>query len=169
MQISPQEIDAVEEAGMLDESPVKLVRTKGGFWIAIGKPKGKMREEAIAAGSHPAIVKWNIEKQYPGFQPSLMKSEHFSDNTVVEKHSHFLSDSLRKSGHDLYSVQVDNNIDFHITRHQVRISTVNSKLEDGKIVFRDVTCGKEFARALAGATVEKSSSCGVSKIKIEKK
>lgn len=168
MQITPNEIDTVEDAGILDKSPVKLIRTKGGFWIAVGKPHGKLREEALAAGSHPAIVKYNLEKQYPGFQPSMMKSEHFNDTAVVEKHSHFLNDILRKSGHDIYSVQTENQIDFHITKHNVKVSSVTSHIEDQNLVFKELKIGKEFSRALAGATVEKAASCGALKVKIGK-
>lgn len=168
MQITPNEIDTVEDAGILDKSPVKLIRTKGGFWIAVGKPKGKLQEEALAAGSHPAIVKYNLEKQYPGFQPSMMKSENFNDAVVVEKHSHFLSDILRKSGHDIYSIQSDSQIDFHITKHNVKVSSVTSHLEDKNLVFKELKIGKEFTRALSGATVEKAVSCGALKVKIGK-
>src|SRR5258706_429515 len=101
MKLTPNEIDSIEDAGMLDGAAVKLLRTKGGFWMAVGRPRGKFRDEALAAGSHPAIVRYNLERQFPGFQPAMMKSELASDPSKVERHSHFLSDSLRKSGHDL--------------------------------------------------------------------
>lgn len=159
MQITPNEIDTVEDAGMLDKSPVKMIRTKGGFWIAVGRLKGKIKEEALAAGSHPAIVKFNLEKQFPDFQPSLMKSEHFADGSLVEKHSHFLPEDLRKSGHDIYSVQVGPSVDFHITKHNNKISTVNGNLEDKFLVIKNLNISKEFSKALAGAAVEKALSC----------
>lgn len=168
MQIQPNEVESIEEAGMLDGSPVKLIRTKGGFWIAVGKPKGKFREEAVAAGSHPAIVKFNLEKQYPNFQPAMMKSDSFSDTNVVERHSHFLSAELRKSGHDIYSVQNGKNIDFHITKHNVKISTINGSLEDNAIVLKKLDAPKEFARGLAGAATEKAMSCNASTLKIDR-
>jgi hypothetical protein len=166
MQITPNEIDTIEEAGHLHNSPVKMIRTKGGFWIAVGKLRGKKTEEALAAGSHPAIVKFNIEKAFPEFQPAMMKSEHFSDNSLVEKHSHFLSDELRKSGHDIYSVQDGINVDFHVTRHNMKVSTVNGILKEGALVLRELKLAKEFARALAGATTEKALSCNASKIRV---
>lgn len=166
MQIKPSEIASIEEAGILNQSPVKMIRTKGGFWIAVGKPKGKMREEAIAAGSHPAIVKFNIEKQYPEYQPAMMKSEHFADNVQVEKHSHFLSDELRKSGHDIYSVQTGINVDFHITKHNMQVSSVSGSLVEDALVLDELSLDKQFARALAGATTEKALSCKASKIRV---
>jgi hypothetical protein len=168
VQLTPNEIDIIEEAGMLDGMPVKLLRTKGGFWMAIGKPKGKYREEALAAGSHPAIVKYNLERAYPTFQPAMMKSELLAENSKVEKHSHFLSDSLRKSGHDLYSVQSGEKIEFQVTKQNVKLHSVESSLKDGAITFGKMSVGKEFTRALAGAAAEKAMQCGVNiKIKVK--
>lgn len=159
MQITPNEIDTVEDVGTLNKSPVKMIRTKGGFWIAVGRLKGKAKEEALAAGSHPAIVKFNLEKQYSDFQPTMMKSEFFSDGSIVEKHSHFLSEELRKSGHDIYSVQIGPLIDFHITKHNNKVSTVNGNLENNFLVIKNLNISKEFTKALAGAAVEKAISC----------
>ncbi len=156
MQVTPNEIDSIEEAGMLNGSPVKMIRTKGGFWICVGKPKGKYREEAIAAGSHPAIVKYNVEKQFPDFQPALMKSEYFIENTVVEKHSHFLSEDLRKSGHDVYSVQNGDQIEFHVTKHGLKVFCVEGYKNDKSVGLKKAQFPAEFARALAGAVIEKS-------------
>ena len=166
MQVTANEIDTIEEAGILDQAPVKLLRTKGGFWIAVGKPKGKFKEEALAAGSHPAIVKYNLEKQYPGFQASMMKSEAFNNVEIVEKHSHFLSDDLRKSGHDVYSVQNGNNIEFYITKYDVKVNSFTGSLENKELVVDKPQVSKEFVRALAGATSEKALMSGVSKVKV---
>jgi hypothetical protein len=166
MQIKPNEIESVEEAGELNKAPVKLIRTKGGFWIAVGKLKGKNKEEAIAAGSHPAIVKYNIEKQFPEFQPAMMKSEDLSDSSVVEKHSHFLSDDLRKSGHDIYSVQNGPEVNFHITKHNLEVSSVKASLIEDALVINEMKMDKSFARAMAGATTEKALSLNASKIRV---
>lgn len=166
MNITPNEVDTIEDAGVLDGSPVKLLKTKGGFWMAIGRPRGKYKDEAIAAGSHPAIVKYQIEKQYPTFQPAMMKSEAMGAQAKVEKHSHFLPDSLRKSGYDIFSIQSLNKIEFQVTKQNVTVHSVESQLEDGKMVFNELKIGKEFTRALAGATAEKALECGV-KIKIQ--
>lgn len=168
MDIKADEISNVEEAGMLDKHPVKMLRTKGGFWIAVGKPKGKHKEEALGAGSHPAIVKYNLEKQYPGFEPALMKSEMFNDSAIVEKHSHFLSDELRKSGHDVYSVQDGKEVEFHVTKLNANVATAKGTLESDALVFKGPAFPKEFARAIAGAATEKAVSCNTPKIRIEK-
>jgi hypothetical protein len=158
MNITPNEIHSIEDAGNLDGSSVKMIRTKGGFWIAVGKPKGKFRDEALAAGSHPAIVKFNLEKQYPAFQPNLMKSEAQMDNAVVEKHSHFLSEELRKSGHDIYSVQEGELVNFHITKHNAKIANVNGIVDKDFLIISNLNIPKEFSRGLAGACVEKATN-----------
>jgi hypothetical protein len=169
MQITPDEIVSVEDVGMMNGHPVKLLRTKGGFHIATGKLKGKAREEAIAAGSHSAIVKYNLEKQYPEYQPTLMKSEISLNPAVVTKHSHFLSEDLQKSGHDIYSVQSGTNIEFQVTKHDMKIGSIQATLEKDAIVVNDMKISKEFSHALAGATTEKALSCGAAKVKIQGK
>lgn len=170
MKINADEIANVDEAGMLDGFPVKMIRLKGGFYIATGKPMGQLRETALAAGSHPAIVKYNLSKQYPGFQEAMMKSEAFSDSdATVEKHSHFLSEELRKSGHDIYSVQKGPDIQFHVTKYSTKIGTVVGHLQEDSIVIDQMAAPKEFARALAGATAEKALESGAKKLKIDPK
>lgn len=160
MQIKPDDIDRIEESGSLHGSPCKLVRTKGGFWIMIGKRKKHGSEEALAAGSHPAIVKYNMEKQFSEFQPALMKSEGFIE-PIVEKHSHFLSEDLRKSGHDIFSVQTGLAVEFQITKHNANIATVNGNLDKDHLLIQDLNIPKEFSKSMAGATVEKAVSCKV--------
>lgn len=161
MNITPNDIHSIEDAGSLDSSPVKMIRTKGGFWIAIGKPRGKFREEALAAGSHPAIVKYNLEKQFPTFEPIMMKSENFNDGAIVEKHSHFLPEELRKSGHDIYSVQEGDAVNFHITKHDAKIAVVNSVIDRDFLIITNLNMPKEFSRGMAGASVEKAMNCKV--------
>jgi hypothetical protein len=161
MNITPNEVDTIEDAGTMDGNPVKMLRTKGGFWMAVGRPRGRYKDEAIAAGSHPAIVRYQLEKQYPTFQPVMMKSELAIDTSKVVKHSHFLSDSLRKSGHDIFSIQNGADIEFQITKQNMKVHSVETHLQDGAIVFGKVDFGKEFTRAMAGATAEKALECGV--------
>lgn len=157
MNIKPNEVDRVEEAGTMHGSPVKLIRLKGGFWICIGRKKGHSAEEALAAGSHPAIVKYNMEKQFPEFQPIMMKSE---DNIepIVEKHSHYLSEDLRKSGHEIYSLQTGNEVEFHVTKQNSQIATVTGFHDGTHLTIETLNIPKEMTKALAGASVEKAIS-----------
>jgi hypothetical protein len=169
MNITPNEIESIEDVGMMNGAPVKMLRTKGGFHIAVGRNQGKMIDEALAAGSHPAIVKYNLEKQYLAFQPAMMKSEISINPAVVTKHSHYLSDDLKKSGHDVYSIQSGTNIEFQITKHDVKVGSVQATLEKDAIVVNNMNVSKEFSHALAGATTEKALSCGAAKVRIQGK
>lgn len=168
MQITPNEIASVEEAGELNNSPVKMIKTKGGFWIAVGKPRGHSKEEALAAGSHPAIVKYNMEKQFPDFQPSLMKSETYNDSAMVDKHSHFLSDDLRKAGYDIFSVQEGTTVVFHVTHQNVEKHEVSGYMS-GKdfIVNLPKSVAPAFARGMAGAVTEKALAMKADSIKMQ--
>lgn len=160
MQLTPNDVASVEEIGHLSGNSVKLVRTKGGFWIAIARKKGKISEEALGAGSHPAIVKYNLEKQFPDFEPSMKKSEGFIE-PIVEKHSHFLSDELRKSGHDIFSVQTGPTVEFQITKQNSKIASVTGNIDSEHLSLHDLNIPKEFGKAMAGASVEKATSCKV--------
>lgn len=169
MNINSSEIDLIEEAGLLHGNSVKLIRTKGGFWIAVTKLKNKPKEEAIAAGSHPAIVRFNLEKNYPEFQPAMMKSELVQPEAIVDRHSHFLSEELRKSGHDIYSIQNGNEISFVITKQNLKVDSVDSFIDSDVLNIKELNISKKFTRALAGAATEKALASGAKKIKIGNK
>lgn len=160
MNLQPADIDQVEEAGILDGQPVKLARTRGGFWMAIHKGK------VLAGGSHPAIVKHSVSKMYNSFQPVMCKSEGFEE-AVVDQHSHFLSDDLRKSGHDIYSVQTGDNVEFQITKNNLKVASVTSSIQDNSLFIDEVKFPKEFAKAMAGAATEKALDCKMKAIKVK--
>jgi len=157
MQIKPEDIDRVEEAGTLNGDIVKLIRTTGGWWIGIGKKRKQGSPEALAAGSHPAIVKFNMEKQFPEFQPVMMKSEDHLESTV-EKHSHFLTEDLRKSGHDIFSIQTGNEVEFHVTKHNAQVALVTGFVDGEHLTIETLKIPKELTKSLAGASVEKAIS-----------
>ena len=125
MQITPEEIESVEEIGTLDGNKVRLLKTRGGWFCATGRKKGSLQDEALAAGSHGAIVKFNLEKQNPGYQPTLMKSESLLNPTIVMDHSHLLDLDLIKSGHDIYSIQTYEKIRLRVEAAQVAAALQN--------------------------------------------
>jgi hypothetical protein len=153
MQITANEIDRVEEVGQLHGNSVKMIKTKGGFWIALGRKKGKISEEALSAGSHPAIVKYHLEKQFPEYQPNMMKSEGQA-NPIVVSHSHFLADNLRKSGYDIFSIQTGPSVEFHITKLNANVAIVPASLVEDQLFIEELNIPKEFAKSMAGASVE---------------
>lgn len=169
MNITPNEIDTIEDIGILNSSPVKMLRTKGGFFMAIGKDVNKNIDSVLAAGSHPAIVKHSLEKQFAGFQPSLMKSEAGTNPAVVDKYTQHLSESLQKSGHDIYSIQNGAFIEFQITKQNIKIGSAMATLEKGELVIGKIDMSKEFVSAMANATAEKAFSCGTSKVRVQGK
>lgn len=159
MNLTPDDIDTVEDAGILDGQTIKLCRGRGGFWFAVHKGK------VISGGSHPAIVKHSISKMFPNFQPAMCKSEGFEES-AVDSHSHFLSDDLRKSGHDIYSIQTGQNIEFQITKNNLRVASVTGSVQEDSLVINELNFPKEFAKAMAGAATEKALDCKMKKIAI---
>ena len=160
LSLQPADIDVVEDAGVLDGQPVRLARTKGGFWMAIHRGK------VLAGGSHPAIVKHSVSKMYHGFQPVMCKSEGFEE-AVVDQHSHFLSDDLRKSGHDIYSIQTADQVEFQITKNNLKLASVSGSIQNDALVINELRFPKEFAKAMAGATTEKALDCKMKAIKVK--
>jgi hypothetical protein len=86
MKIDPSEVKTIKNIGNLHGEEVKLVATKGGLYLALGrKSKSKKNHEPLAAGSHPALVLHQIEKEYKSdFQPSMTKSEEDQLHQVTE-------------------------------------------------------------------------------------
>jgi hypothetical protein len=113
MNIKPSEIESVEDIGLIKGRPVKLLKTLGGFYLAIGSPNGK--EEALAAGSHPAIVKYNLKKKFKDFHATMSKSEHKPEDVVVE-HTSLLPPEMISKGYDLYSVKKPLSNEYYLTK-----------------------------------------------------
>lgn len=160
LNIRPEDIDTVEDAGTLENQPVKLARTSGGYWMAIHKGK------VISGGSHPAIVKHAIGKMFPSFQAVMCKSEAYSD-AIVDKHSHFLSDDLRKSGHDIYSIQNGLDIEFQITKQNIKVASLNTSLQSDGLYVPEINISKEFIKPMAAAATEKALACNAKTIKVK--
>lgn len=116
MKINSDELESVDVIGFMDGDEVKMVKTVGGLYVAIGKNKGK--EEVLSAGSHPAIVRHNLQKTYIRFRPSLMKSER-QEQEYVSKMTALLPKDMTKSGYDLYTIKKSNYVDILLTRQNI--------------------------------------------------
>lgn len=136
MEVKPSEIEHVEQIGTLNGSPVRLLKTVGGFWICLGRPKSGTREEALAAGSHPAIVKYNVEKQFSEFQPSLAKSETVSSLEKVIGFTELLPLEMRNRGYEMYSLLNQNKIDYILTRYGSEVHSFSAKIETDGVHFQ---------------------------------
>jgi len=119
--IKPNEIRKIYEIGTLDGNPVKGVLTIGGLYVATGRTSGKNSDEALAAGSHGAIVTHNLEKMYGNrFQLALTKSENAPTEQVSE-HTDQLDSNLTKKGYSLHSIQTNGQLDFVVSASGIEV------------------------------------------------
>lgn len=115
--IRPEEIDFIEEIGDINGSPVKLIRVVGGFFAASGKSPNESRDSVLAAGSHPAIIKFELQKKYgKNFREHLNKSESKLEPIVFEK-TNFLSSDLIKKGYSLYSMVAGSDVSIILSQY----------------------------------------------------
>lgn len=163
MKISENDICSTEPFGMIDGNQVKLVTTKGGLNLAT-MTDHKGQDTVLGAASHRAILCYSIEQKFPNYHPPIMKSEGLKFD--AESHSHFLTDDLRKSGHDIYSVQEGNSIDFYVTKLNIKVATINSSIKNGQLVVDSYSLPKEFVGGISGAVSEKALGVGLKGVKV---
>jgi hypothetical protein len=168
MKISENDIASTELFGMLDGKPVNLLRTRGGLNLAV-KTDSKGEDEVIGAASHQAILCYNVEQRFPSFQPAVMKNER--PNYETDRHSHFLSNDLRKSGYDIYSVQDGVAIDFFVTKQDVNsvliAGSAHGVIIGDLLLVKSLDASKEFVKCLSGAVSEKALSEGLKGVRIK--
>lgn len=164
MKILENDIASIEPFGMMDGRPVNLVRTKGGLNLATVMGKNGS-EDVLGAASHQAILCYTIEQRFPSFQPMIMKSEGLKFN--AESHSHFLSDDLRKSGHDIYSIQNGDDIEFFVTKQNIKVGSANGLIKDSYLQIGGLSVLKEYVSAISSAVSEKALSSGLKGVKVQ--
>jgi hypothetical protein len=164
MKILDNDIASTEPFGVLDGKTVKLVTTRGGLNLAVGTDKSG-NENVLGAASHRAILCYTIEQRYPSFQPMIMKSEGLK--LSAESHSHFLTDDLRKSGHDIYSIQNGDNVDFYVTKLNIKVGAANGCVENGALLIKSLDIPGEFSLGISSAFSEKALSSGLQKVRFE--
>lgn len=154
MEIKPSELESVESIGELDGEDVKMVKTVGGLYIAVGKLKNKGQEEVLSAGSHPAIVRYGLEKAYRSFRPAMMKSESFNP-VAVSGMSDLLPESMASNGYDFYVVKKSNEIEFILTKSQIEVLKFQGSLVDQELILfkSDKVITNELAPVAKTATV----------------
>lgn len=137
IEIKPSEIEKVDELGTLDGEKIKLVKTKGGLYLAIGKARKQSNPEVLAAGSHPAIVRHNIQKSFAQFQASMMKSEELGTDAEVAELSDLLLKSESEQGFGLYVVKKHNTFDIILTKNEEEVISCQAMAaEDDLILFK---------------------------------
>lgn len=163
MKIEQDQVASIEPFGILDGKTVNIVRLKGGLNIAT-HCDSKGEESVIGAASHQAILSYTLEQRYSNFQPMIMKSEK-GIKLNADSHSHFLTDDLRKSGHDIFSIQSGQHVDFYVTKMNVEIGKVSGYLEKDGLIVSKMSVPGEFAAGMSSALSEKALSSGLNKVK----
>lgn len=130
VELKPSEIDSVENMGEIDGNGVNLVRTVGGLYLAVGKKKKTdPSQEVLGFGSHPAIVRYNVQKSISSFRPAMMKSEGEVESEIYQ-FSPLLGSSLVEKGFDLYTIKKSEDYEFVITKNQMEILKFNASQKD---------------------------------------
>jgi hypothetical protein len=116
MNIKASEIESIDNIGEMDGSPVKLVKCVGGFFMALGRRHGRNQDEALASGSHAAIVKYSLEKNFSTFRPAMEKSESF-DLEKVTGLTALVPKELQKRGYELHSLKKNEETSYIVTKY----------------------------------------------------
>lgn len=172
MEIKPNEIEEIRVIGDLYEDDVKLIKTIGGFYLAVGRKKANSKKpEALAAGAHEAIVAHQVSKNFGAdFKPAIFKSEAEQLHQVEEK-DEYLSKSNIDKGIKLYVLQKQENLSFVLSRRgSVTLAQYNAYVEDGALCLQkgefatDLQADKNLSEALSRAIQDKAYDLGLSKI-----
>ena len=106
--------------------------------MAVGlKKKGKKKPEVLAAGSHPALVSYQLSKEFNAdFKPKLCKSE--SDIMPdVEETTENLSDELKNKGFESFILKKGNNLQFIISRFGLDIIKYDTEHQNNTLIFKN--------------------------------
>lgn len=171
MDILPNEVESVETLGKLFDDDVKMVKTLGGFFLAVGKKnKNSKKAEALAAGSHPAIVGHQLYKDFGSdFQPIVAKSEHDRKPDVEEKTHYLPSDSI-KNGLQLFALSKGNDMEFVLYKYGITLGKYTAEAIGNSLTIKDkyfkksMQADKEIAVAISRAMKDKAYEYNLSKI-----
>ena len=171
MEIKPNEVEEVKVIGKLNGDDVKLVKTHGGFHIAMGKKDKKSNKaEALAAGSHQALVAYQIEKMHgQDFEPTMFKSE-AERLPKVEDKSDMLPDMAKNAGLEVYILSKFNHVDFVICKNNVELAKYETEHSGQEMTVKDysfrssLSPNKFVSQVLAKAIDEKMKELGLTKV-----
>ncbi|HBI01517.1 MAG TPA: hypothetical protein DDY18_07820 [Flavobacterium sp.] len=138
MNILPSEVESIKVIGNLHGDDVKVVKTHGGFYVAVGKKKkSSSQAEALAAGSHQALVAHQLTKEYGAdFEPAIFKSEQ-DQLEKVEARTEYLPSEMIAKGVELYILSKGNKIDFVLYKHGLTLGQYSSEIEDQTLVLKN--------------------------------
>jgi len=145
MEILPNEVESIKVIGNLFDDEVKIIKCIGGFHVAVGKRnKRNKNQEALAAGSHPALVAHQLHKQFGSdFQPAIMKSEHDRMPTIEDKSTYLSRDNIEK-GIELYVLQKHNDFEFIACKNGITLCKYDATAEDNKLLIKSYFFNKKM-------------------------
>ena len=154
MDIQPNEVESVKTIGNLNGDEVKVVKTYGGFYVAVGKKKkSSKKSEALAAGSHQALVAHQLGKEYGSdFEPAIFKNEHEQLEKVESKTEYLPADLIAK-GVELYTLSKGSKVDFVLYKRGITLGHYEAEIENQSLVVKSVSFNKE---AMQGNASENS-------------
>ncbi|HLD91700.1 MAG TPA: hypothetical protein VI911_11935 [Patescibacteria group bacterium] len=134
MDIKPADIEKIDVLGELNDENVKIIKTFGGYFLAVGnKKKGQKSPEVLAAGSHPALVSHQLCKEFESFKPALQKSEH--TNTIVEEVTSKLDPTIVNKGFEAFILSENNKINFIVSRFNLDIVKYEAEISNNCLSF----------------------------------
>ena len=137
MDIQPNEVESVKTIGNLHGDEVKVVKTYGGFYVAVGKKKKSAKKaEALAAGSHQALVAHQLSKEYGSdYEPAIFKSEQ-DQLEKVESKTEYLPSTLIAKGVELFTLSKGNKVDFVLYKRGITLGQYSGEIEDQALVLK---------------------------------
>lgn len=160
MDIQPNEVESVKTIGNLNGDEVKVVKTYGGFYVAVGKKKKNSKKaEALAAGSHQALVAHQLGKEYGAdFEPAIFKSEADQLEKVESKTDYLPADMIAK-GLELFTLSKNGKVDVVLYKRGLTLGQYTGEIEDKSLILKshdfnkevvgnDFRIAKAFSRAL---------------------
>lgn len=137
MDIQPSEVESVKTIGTLHGDDVKIIKTFGGYQIAVGKrTKSAKKSEALAAGSHAGLVSHQLSKEYGSdFQPAIFKSEHEQLEKVEVKTEYLPGDMISK-GIELFTLTKGSQVDFILVKHGLTLGQYSGQIENKSLVLK---------------------------------
>ena len=175
MDIRPDEVESVKTIGELNGQDVKLIKVYGGFNIAVGtKKKGKKKPEVLAAGSHPALVTYQLTKEFTDdFKPAMCKSEAEIMPSVEEKTIE-LTKNLTSCGFEAHILSKNNELNFIISRFGLNIVKYDAEVSSDQLYFKSrkllKTITKQYpdiSSNLAKIIDQKCQDLNIKSIKLE--
>jgi uncharacterized protein YcsI (UPF0317 family) len=157
MEVRQEEIKNIKTVGRLYDEDVKMIVTKGGLHIFVGKRSAYGKAEAIGAASHPALGLYHIGKTYTNFEPILAKSEEEKLPFVTDCSSLLTKDMIDK-GIELHKLNKNNQIDFVLSKHGLTLGEYKTEVVNNNLVIKShdfnhkvLTPDKGLAKSLTNA------------------